>query len=297
MSMEIQRLDATPVMNILVTIDEGYIEPFKVLAMSVVLNNPEYRVCFLLMHSRIDSLRISDLHAYCLSLGAQFAALRVDEERLAGIPTTKRYPVAVYYRLLAAHALPPAMKRIIYLDCDMLVINSLRELWEMDLQGKAFAAASHSGDTKTIDRANQLRLGTSHEYFNTGVLLIDIERAREAITPAKLIECATNLGKLLVLPDQDVFNVVCGHSCLAIDDELWNYDVRNFLQYRAASRGEHDLDWHLRNVRILHFCGTRKPWKKSYSGRFGVLYKHYARLASRVPWPSGATPSSWGKPT
>lgn len=282
LALEVRHVDFRPVMNILVTFDEHYIEPFKVLARSVTLNDPEYRIRFILIHSDLDSLHINELHSFCDALGADFAAVRVSGDRLSGAPYSKRYPVTVYYRLFAAHILPSTIERVIYLDCDMLVINSLKELWEIDLQGNAFAAASHSGDTKAIDRANQLRLGTTHEYFNTGVIVIDVARARQVMTIERFVACVESLGKLIVLPDQDIFNVVCGESCLLVDDEIWNYDVRCFVQYRAASSGEHDVGWHMDNVSILHFCGTRKPWKKAYAGRFGMLYKHYAQLASRV---------------
>lgn len=37
-----------------------------------------------------------------------------------------------------------------------------------------------------------------------------------------------------------------------------------------------------RKARILHFCGKAKPWKKGYIYRFGLLYKHYARITARL---------------
>ena len=53
----------------------------------------------------------------------------------------------MYYRLLAAQFLPDHLHRILYLDPDILVINSLRPLWETDLKGNLFAAAAHTGKT------------------------------------------------------------------------------------------------------------------------------------------------------
>lgn len=51
----------------------------------------------------------------------------------------------MYYRLLAAEILPQDMERILYLDPDVLVINSLVPLWNMKLEeGVCFAAATIS---------------------------------------------------------------------------------------------------------------------------------------------------------
>lgn len=272
---------ARETMNILVTIDEGYITPFKVLAKSIVMNNPEYSVSFILVYSSIRPALVEDIKAYCEGVGARFTAVRIDEGQFGDAPATKRYPLEVYYRLLAPHALPPSVERVIYLDCDMLVINSLSPLWKMDLQGMAYAAASHSGEKSAIDRVNQIRLGTDHEYFNTGVLVMDVERARKIMTPERLAECVDDLGRRIVLPDQDVFNIVCGECCTPIDEEIWNYDAYSYVRYLAASRGEHDVDWVMENVSVLHFCWPHKPWRVPYAGRFGSLYKHYMQLADR----------------
>lgn len=52
-------------------------------------------------------------------------------------------------------------------------------------------------------------------------------------------------------------------------------------QLRQSGRGL----WVIDNTAILHFCGRAKPWKPGYPYRFGILYKHYARLAQK--WIAG----------
>ena len=268
-------------MHILVTIDEGYIPPFKVLAKSVAMSNRDHSINFILVHSSIRSELVSELQTYCAVIGAFLTEVKLDPSQFGDAPTTRRYPLEVYFRLLAPHILPPSIDRVIYLDCDILVINSLVPLWEMDLYGMAFAAASHSGEKSPIDWVNQMRLGTDHEFFNTGVLVMDVARAREVMTLEKLVDSANGIGRRIILPDQDVFNIVCGECCLRIDDEIWNYDAYVYPWNLAKSRGRHDVDWVMENVSVLHFCWPHKPWKVPYAGRFGALYKHYMQLAER----------------
>ena len=50
---------------------------------------------------------------------------------------------------------------MIYLDPDILVINSPRPLWELDLKDCTFAAASHVGVTNLINEINRVRLTPS----------------------------------------------------------------------------------------------------------------------------------------
>lgn len=89
---------------------------------------------------------------------------------------TDRYPETIYYRLLAHKYLPNDIKRILYLDADVLCINDLSRLYELDFEGNLYAAASHSGLTNVKNVINNVRLGaeSGESYFNSGVLLMNL---------------------------------------------------------------------------------------------------------------------------
>ena len=94
----------------------------------------------------------------------------------------------MYYRLLAPCLLPEGLERVIYLDPDILVINPLRPLWEMDLKGSIFAAASHVGVIDIMNGIKRIRLDTGHDYYNTGVMLIDLNKARTLVIPDLILQ-------------------------------------------------------------------------------------------------------------
>lgn len=108
--------------------------------------------------------------------------VKVDPTLFNDAPVTKRYPLEMYYSLLVPRLLPEHLDRILYLDPVILVINPLRPLWKMDLQGNLFAAAVHTGMTDVANSVNRLRLGTDSDYYNSGVLLMDLEAGRKEIT-------------------------------------------------------------------------------------------------------------------
>ena len=155
------------------------------------------------------------------------------------------------------------------------------------MKGCMFAAAAHTGKTELANNVNRLRLGTDHDYYNSGVLLMDLERCRRNISAGELFDFVRTHRHELVMPDQDLLNALYGTSILPLGDALWNYDARNYNNYMLRSSGEQNVRWVMQNTAILHFCGKAKPWKHNYMYRFGLLYQHYEQLAERS-WIPGA---------
>ena len=272
---------STEPINLLVTFDENYIPPFQTMLKSLVLNNPGEAFHVWLMHSAIAQEKLLALGEYCAVQGVSLTPLTVDRALFQNAPISRQYPQEMYYRLLAPFVLPDAMERILYLDPDILAINPLRPLWEIGLGACTFAAASHQGATGVMNKINRVRLDTEHDYYNSGVMLIDLAKARALVKPGEIFRCVSEHSVELVLPDQDVFNYLYGGETLAIDDAVWNYDARYYADYLLRSGGQYDLDWVMRNTVFLHFCGKRKPWKNGQTGRFAALYKHYMQLSAR----------------
>lgn len=269
-------------MELLVTVDKNYIPPLQVMLTSLYMNNPGEDVEMYLLHSRLQEKELEPLEKQCGRLGYKFFPVKIEDSWFSQAPVTKQYPREMYYRLLAPCFLPQKLHRILYLAPDILVINSLKPLWETDMKGRLFAAAAHTGKTNLANNINQVRLGTTHKYFNSGVLLINLDQGRKEILPEEIFRYAGEHAKELLLPDQDILNAVFGSRTLELDDYLWNYDARNYSTYLLRSGGVCDMDWVMGNTGILHFCGKTKPWQAGYIHRFGILYKHYMQINRRL---------------
>ena len=269
-------------MNLLLTLDENYLMPCKVMLDSFFASNPnEADVTVYLLHSAIPDDKLKELADFCTDFGAELKPIAVDPALFENAPTSKRYPKEMYYRLLAPMILPREFDRVLYLDPDMLIINPLRPLWELNLYGKTFAAAAHTGLTEMANGINQMRLETEHEYFNSGVMLIDLNAAWKLVNAEDVFACVKEKERDLILPDQEVFNILYGRQTMPVDDVIWNYDVRNYSKYLIRSTGKHDLNWVMQNTAVLHFCGKSKPWHEDYKNPFGMLYLHYRNLTMR----------------
>lgn len=268
--------------SLLTTLDQHYVPQLQVMLTSLFINNPGEQFSLYLLHSAIPEKALAAVHRQCDAYKCSFYPVRVDNTLFQDAPATRQYPKEMYYRLLAPHLLPESVKRVLYLDPDTLIINSICPLWETELDGNLFAAAAHTGKTELASNINQLRLGIEGDYYNSGVLLMDLEAGRREIQPETLFHYVAGHRKELVLPDQDVLNALYSKRILPLADVLWNYDARNYSAYLLRSGGLYDLEWVMQHTGILHFCGKEKPWKPKYIHRFGILYQHYARLTQRA---------------
>ena len=267
---------------LLTTLDQNYLPQLQVALTSLRVNHPQDSFALALLHSGIPEEALDGVRRQCEAYQYEFMPIRVDDGLFQGAPVTRQYPKEMYYRLLAPHLLPRELRRVLYLDPDVLIINSIRPLWETDLKGNLFAAAAHTGRTELASGVNQLRLGTEQAYYNSGVLLMDLEAGRREIVPQDIFRYVEQHRKELILPDQDVLNALYGSRILPLEDALWNYDARNYSSYLVRSGGRCNLRWVMEHTAILHFCGKEKPWKPKYIRRFGILYQHYAQLTRRA---------------
>lgn len=269
-------------MNILVTLDKNYLYPLKVMLGSLFINNPGEVFHIYIIGDGLDEKDYLDLDDFASKKSSFIHPVDFDESIFDKAPAIRYYSKAMYYRLLAAELLPKDLDRILYLDPDILVINKIREFYQIDFGQKLFAAASHGDRMGVIDTVNKIRLSNmkADSYFNSGVMMVNLIKTREEIKKEEIFSYIGKNGKELILPDQDALNALYGHKILEVDDSLYNYDTRHFKRHFISSRAVKDMDWVVKNTVFLHFCGRTKPWHKGYLGYFSALYKHYEKLIS-----------------
>lgn len=269
-------------LEIVVTCDEGYLGPLRTMLLSLRANNRAGSVRVWILHRGIPQLALESLAVFCGHIEIELAPRMVDQALFAHARSSERYPQEMYYRMLAPHVIDSDIDRALYLDPDILIINPLTTLFDIVLGDCVFAAASHTDAVHPATALNNVRLNTNEVYFNTGVILMDMRRAKALIDPDEIFAFAREHERKLLFPDQDIFNALYGERTLPVPDQVWNYDARKYLDNIIRTGGEATLDWVMNNTAILLFCGRDKPWAPKYRGQFAALYKHYATLARRI---------------
>lgn len=264
-------------MDIFVTVNRNYLHPLSVMLKSLGVHNRHTDVRVFVLHR---SLLPKDFDAVCRAVdepGLELVNLPAGESLFAGAPTTDRYPLEMYDRIFAAQLLPSALPRVLYLDPDLVVLGPLDELWELDLEGNWFAAASHVA--KGLEKLNAIRLRseTPGPYINSGVLLMNLSLLRREQRIQPVLDYVKEHRRTLLLPDQDVISALYGDKILRLNPYFYNMTERLLLTARLTALSELDVDWVRTNSRILHYCGRNKPWKETYLGRLDCFYQEYAR--------------------
>lgn len=272
-------------MNILVTLDENYLEPLRTMLWSLHQAEPETPFTVWLIHSHMRPEALESVRQYCGRFGWGFCPCEAGEELFADAPVFRHYTKAMYYRLLASRILPESVEKVLYLDPDILILNPISQLLDLPLEGNLFAAANHTGLGQQISApVNRVRLHSndSSTYFNSGVLVMDLEAQRRELDPAAIFAWTQEHANELILPDQDILNALYGSRILPLDDTIYNYDPRDCDTYLLLSGGEKTMTWIMEHTAVLHFCGRFKPWKPNARGRFVSLYKYFAVQAARL---------------
>lgn len=199
--------------------------------------------------------------------------ITVDESMFEGFPESNRYPKQIYYRLAAPLLLPKTLESVLYLDVDLVVINSLEELYHTDFEGNYYVACSHVKEILT--KINQLRLGVEDvvPYINTGVMVMNLTALRDHLTIEQIRETARKKMHIFLLPDQDLLTVMHGERIKLVDTMRYNLSDRLLSYHNANPKNQPlDLKWVRENVVIIHYYGKNKPWKSGYSGVLDAFY-------------------------
>lgn len=263
-------------MNILVTLDRGYLAPLKVMLFSLLAANPDSPIHLYILHSSLTEEDLAEIAALDDSGRFQATGILVADSRLDAAPTTDRYPKEMYYRIFAAQYLPESLDRILYLDPDLIVNLPLDELYATDLGNNLFAAATHVQET--FRKLNELRLDIEDGgiYINSGVMLLNLPLLRREQDFDEVFSFIEAHKKHLFLPDQDILSALYAGRILELDPYRYNMTERLFA-LRINSDAWLNLEWVRKNSAIIHYCGRNKPWKPNYRGKLNLFYDHVLR--------------------
>lgn len=215
-------------------------------------------------------------------MGGTIRFLNIPDEWVAGMYTADHYPSAVWYRLFLPELLPDVDK-ILYLDIDLLVVDSLADLWEVDLGDHDIAAITNVLEPHYAHRPADLGVAAD-SYFNSGVVLMNLEHMRRGGVSKLLADCARTRAEQLIWVDQDALNIVLGHNRLHLHPR-WNCMNSVILfPWSVDAFGAEALAEARAHPAIRHFEGPagNKPWHFLADPESRELYIHHRR---QTPWP------------
>jgi UDP-D-galactose:(glucosyl)LPS alpha-1,3-D-galactosyltransferase len=261
---------------IVCAVDDRYVTPLCVLMQSLAAAHPGRSLQVIVMHQGLNGASQRRIRWHADRLG-----LDVSLRQAPGVDP--RYPVSMWvtnatYLRLALPEVVPEAPVVLYLDVDLLVLRDLGPLLARRLDGVPLAAVRDPLNP-TLDTGfgipgwEDLGLPGSREYFNGGVLLLNLGECRRREIFTKSDRFAREMSEHILFWDQDAMNWAVDDDWHRLDrcwntlalsalQELdiykdWKYSADHILPF---SRLIDDED----TAAVLHFAGPVKPWSPEY---------------------------------
>lgn len=239
--------------------DENYVATCAAMLASLSENNQQTKW---LVHILVSDLqehykdRLIKYFEATDNIDIQF--YEVNKDRLTGVKYRQNNPLtaAAYYRILLSSILPDSVDRVLYLDCDLLVLGDISDLFRIDLTGYACAAVK---DILRITDEHRLQINLPFDkgYFNSGVMMINLDFWRKERCERTLIDFAKR-ERHVFFHDQDALNYVFKGKWFQLSPQ-WNR-LYPSVYPDSFFHSTEDMDA-FEQPKIIHFGGILKPWK------------------------------------
>ena len=250
--------------------DDNY-APYLDVAIASLIENASklynYRIVILhmgLLPETADTLKRNERERFAVELVDISEDLKNIRSRFKNV---YHFSIVTYYRLFIA-SLFPQYDKIIYLDCDLVVLGDISELYFTNIGDNILGA----GPEQFVQNTPEFRLYAEKAlgldpdgYVNAGVLVINLEQFRKNEIEKKFIDLITKYDFDLLDPDQAYLNYLCEGKIYVLPNS-WNKEP-----IPLACEGKEN---------IVHYALYKKPWQYD-----DVMYgEHFWRYAERSPF-------------
>ena len=261
-------------MNILYQSDENY-APFMDVSIYSLLKNNEHidAITIYIIDDGISAQSKQKIATEIIGFGRSYEF--IDAREIMSDSRLKDYPQYAgsrknahsFLKLFAGNILPETVSRILYIDCDTLVLDRLDDLISYDLHGNTLGMAM---DCLVVEKKEMIGLSPDDRYYNSGVILFDLSKWREINAEERVLRHAMH------------------HSYGTVDQDLLNVEFRNDIQCLPIRY----------NYQPFHLVYQNKVYFRYFPHKEGVYYTpneidsarnricimHFFRYIGEQPW-------------
>ncbi|GAB3228053.1 glycosyltransferase family 8 protein [Hymenobacter seoulensis] len=264
------------VVNIAAAFDQNYIVPFYALVSSINKHNYNNYINMHCFATGLSQDQRDDLILFANELSMKLLFHDIDESSTDEfiLPEDTHFTKATYYRLFFPEVLAKqGVDKFIYLDIDIIVNGDLRELYETDLGDYSLGAVP---DSLTVFNGARIDLGIykSEDYFNAGVLFVNVNKWIEQRVTERAIEYSIKYPERIIVADQDCLNGVLVGNWKKLDNKF-NLIPKDFGEYHMSLK---EIKHAINGAIVIHFAGgsnsqySSKPWSVLCKSRLQYLY-------------------------
>ena len=255
--------------NLGIAFDQNYVRHFFALFTSILHSNKQNHIVIHAIITGLSAAEKENIKTYAGENGAEVIFYEIDEDFVKKFVLTSHWSSAAYYRLFFPLLVPEEVKKLLYLDTDIIVVGDLATLYNTDVTGHAVAAVYDNW----VKTAPQLGITEEGNYFNSGMMLINIPLWKEQKVSEHVFDYLAKYPERINYVDQCGLNAVLINNWLKLD---WRFNVLHSRIPEAMSRKEKKA--FLADKVILHYTLDR-PWKMLCRNPYRDLYHKYLKLS------------------
>lgn len=266
-------------MNIIYSCDQNYVRHAAASIESLLRNNSREKIVIYLINNKIEAHSLSKLIALVKKHGQKIKILNI-EDVCAKVKKNDDFPISGYARLFIQNFIKD--KKALYLDCDTIVLGSIAELYNINVD-KYFVAGVQDNPAKYM--VSIIGMDKDDRYINSGVMLINLNAWRMDNLENKFINFIKKYHGEVPHHDQGIINGVCKEKILIISPR-YNFMSQFYLHTAKQIKQlfnikkyytQSEIDDSKNNPIIIHYITKffGKPWEKGCTHPYLDKYNYY----------------------
>jgi len=281
-------------MDILYSSSDSYAFLTGISLLSLLENNKKCEeINIYIMDNNISDKNKQKLTSMITNYGRKVSFVPMpDMKQLTGHQIeTGRWNISTFGRLYMASALPDTVHKVLNIDCDTIIVDSLEPLWNIDLTGKVVG-----GMSECINDRYRRNVGMKKgmPYLNGGLVFMNCDEVRKEGYERKFTKYICRYGSTLAYLDQDVLNAVVPNDKKLVLPMRYNvisiYYYASYQQLLTIRRSkdfysESEFKDAVKNPGLVHFTtcfldGLR-PWIDGNEHPYRKVFLKYKAMS---PW-------------
>lgn len=280
-------------LNITCSTDDNYIQHCLAMLCSLYVNNSNNVIHTHLLHSGLSyksQKLISDLTERYNNIVSFYD---INDDVLKNVNRRVNSPVSIatYYRILLPSLLDSSIEKVFYLDCDVIVLRDISELFNIRLDGYGIAAIK---DCSPFNNQHREIMGMELDdhAFCAGVMMINLKYWRENNCQKQLLDYSNTKQPYVYLEDQDALNYVFYKHWFQLPYKFG----KTPLSFGVLDDGQRFPDYYENAYEpsIIHYAAHVKPWlnvwfpERKYYWKYvklsGYLNPKITKVSLRLKW-------------
>lgn len=273
--------------------DDNYVEIMAVSILSLLEYNVPSEINLFIVVDEVSDENKTMLSNMVNEKGAHLNFIKKPDIReMLGVELkTLRWSDSAYSRLFLKLIFSdyPSVKRLLYIDCDTLIVDSLAELYKTDIKDYLGAAC-----LECMSRVHKKIIGASKKdnYINTGMLLLNVELWQKENVDLLMGAFIKKYNGKTEYVDQGVINGTVSNrfklvsprynlTCLAYD-----FTYEEMQIYRKPDFGYSKVEWleAIGKPAVIHFTTSFlsiRPW---FEGSKHPYAQEWKKVHDETPW-------------